>query len=311
MEKLKLFIYPTAKPHVHDNEHMHLINGVSQYVNTVPMSKKGISDYFELVNPDEADYFYMGQISDGMNIPNPINFKYLYGNERKHICDIEGDWLGREIPNWLKKCTLTINGAKDIYKGLNIFIRPTFSFLLIDLAKNNQPYPIRNIENISFGFRGFPDPHGIRNKMKLAFDKSNLPGTVILNNRWMAQNTLESHDTQEYINLMKNNIFSLCPAGAGVDSIRFYESCYFGSIPIIISNNFVPFEYEFSDKFYFRIDPSLSMEEINNELLEISKTDIDILKKMSYSCQVYFNTQVVDYFKDPTYKFIKWLSQNE
>lgn len=311
MEKLKLFLYPSAKPHVHDNEKMHLVNGVSQYVNTVPMSEKGIYDYFEIVDANEADYFYMGQISDGMEIPHKNNFEYLVGNEHRHICDIEGDWLNREIPEWIKKCILTINGAKEKYKGLNMFVRPTFSYLLVHLAKNNNPFPSRDIENISFGFRGFPDPHGIRHKMKFSFDKSNLKGTVILNNKWMAQNTLDSHDTAEYINLMKNNIFSLCPAGAGVDSIRFYESCYFGSIPIIISNNFVPFEYEFKDKFYFRIDPSITIDEMIDRLIEISETNLDTLRKMSYSSQEYFNTQVVDYFKDPTYKFIKWLSNNE
>ena len=74
-KKINLFIYPIAKPHVHDNESMHLVNGTSQYLNTVPMSKLGIETYFEIVEPNDADYFYMGQFSDGMEIPNEENFK--------------------------------------------------------------------------------------------------------------------------------------------------------------------------------------------------------------------------------------------
>ena len=54
MNKIKLYVYPNAREHVHDDTEI--------YFNTVPLSKKGIEDYCELVSPEEADYFYMGQI---------------------------------------------------------------------------------------------------------------------------------------------------------------------------------------------------------------------------------------------------------
>ncbi len=49
---------------------------------------------------------------------------------------------------------------------------------------------------------------------------------------------LDSEDLN-YKNILKNSIFSLCPSGTGVNSIRIYEAMSFGSIPIILSNNII------------------------------------------------------------------------
>ena len=307
-KKYNLFVYPNAKPHVHDNEEMHLVNGVSQYINTVPLSEIGIKNHFNLTTHEDADFFYMGQISDGMEIPNKENFIYLKDNEHKHICDIEGDWVNKQIPNWMFNCILTINGARKEYGAIKMFVRPTFSFLLVDLAKNKLPYERRQIDNISFGFRGYLDPYGVRLKMINAFNKSNLIGDVSITNVWMAQNDIHSDNAKKYINILTNNIFSLCPMGSGFDSIRFFESCYYGAIPIVISDIFVPFQKEFGKPFFFEIDYRLSEDEIKTKLIEITQTPIEIIKEMSDNAQDYFNCFIVSYFKDPTLTFLNWLS---
>ena len=307
-KKYNLFVYPNAKPHVHDNESIHLVNGVSQYINTVPLSKIGINEHFNITTYDNADFFYMGQFSDGMEIPSQENFIYLKNNEHKHICDIEGDWTNKEIPNWLRKCILTINGARKDYSDVRMFVRPTFSFLLVDLAKNKSPYNRRIIDDVTFGFRGYIDPNGVRVKMVNAFYNSKLNGDVSLTNRWMAQNSLDDENTQKYISILSNNIFSLCPMGAGFDSIRFFESCYYGAIPIVISNIYVPFQKEFKKPFFFQIDYRLSEDEMKDQFVEISKTPPQIIKEMSDNAQDYFNCYIVSYFKDPTLTFLNWLS---
>lgn len=311
MEKIKIYIYPNSLNHVHDNESLHLVNGKSQYINTVPLSKIGIQKHCEIVSAENADYFYMGQISDGVSIPNQNDFEYFVGNENKHICDIEGDWLNRELPNWLKKCILTINGARKDYKDCKMFVRPTFSYLLLELAKNQKKFPIRKINKITFGFKGLSDPRLVRHKMVEAFKKSNLEGNVELNSVWMAQNDINSLNTTIYINLMKENIISLCPMGAGFDSIRFYESCYYGSVPVIISDVFTPFYENFKKPFFFEIDYRLSEKEIMDELIKISQTDLTTITQMSINAQEYFQTKIVEYFEDPTLTFIKWLKNYE
>lgn len=301
MSKLKLFVYQGYNNHVHDEYY--------EYVNTVPMSKTGISEHFIISPPESADYFYMGQISDGTYIPSREFFKYLEGNENKHICDIEGDWFNKKIPDYLKKCILTINGARKEYNGVKMFVRPTFSFLFMDIIKNKDKHISKFNEEISFGFRGQFDPRGVRKKMYNSFLNSGLKYDITFNNKWMAMNHIDDYETKKYIELLKSHTFSLCPSGTGYDSIRFYESCYYGSIPVIISDIFVPFENEFVKPFFFQISMNESQDYMTNKLQEIANTDVNVLRNMSLNAQEYFETYIREYFKDPTKMFLNWLNK--
>ena len=63
MNKKNIYLYENAMNHKHDESKIHF--------NTIPLSRKGIHDYFNIVdNHREADYFYMGQI------PNEQFYKY-------------------------------------------------------------------------------------------------------------------------------------------------------------------------------------------------------------------------------------------
>ena len=123
VQKKKLFIYPNARKHDHDVNNTGLANNL---YNTVPMSEKGIEDYFVITGPDEAEYFYMGQFSqDVRDTANlfPKDFKYFKGNEAKHICDIDGEG-GFEysyrpaIPEWLHGSIITANGITKNYSNI-------------------------------------------------------------------------------------------------------------------------------------------------------------------------------------------------
>ena len=106
MNKVKIYIYPDAQSHVHDTE------GADFYYNTVPMSQQGIREHCQIVGPDEADYFYMGQFKSNRSIgyykPDET-FRYLHDVPKKHICDYEGEGGqeygagGSPIPLWLHK----------------------------------------------------------------------------------------------------------------------------------------------------------------------------------------------------------------
>ena len=41
-----------------------------KYYNLVPLSTKGIEDHCEIVSFEEAEYYYMGQVSCGLPLPN-------------------------------------------------------------------------------------------------------------------------------------------------------------------------------------------------------------------------------------------------
>jgi len=50
---------------------------------------------------------------------------------------------------------------------------------------------------------------------------------------------IDKEKTEEYINILKQTQFSLCPSGSGPNSIRLWESLSFGSIPVILADTYV------------------------------------------------------------------------
>jgi hypothetical protein len=50
---------------------------------------------------------------------------------------------------------------------------------------------------------------------------------------------LDEHDqkTFRYNTILSDSVFSLCPLGAGPNTLRFWESIAVGSIPVIFSND--------------------------------------------------------------------------
>lgn len=311
-KKIKLYVYPHAHSHAHDEDPTRDAPERYIYRDTVPFSKLGIGRHCELVKPGEAEYFYMGQISDGVPTPAKESFTYLQDNEKRHICDIEGDWLARTIPKWLEECTLTMNGVRKEYveRNISIFVRPTFTFLLMDIIKNNKQIKHTFNGNKVFGFKGHPDPLGVRYKMLKAFEikKQKLNFDITFNNKWQARALPQSKIVSSYCKGLLNNTFSLCPRGTGVDTVRFFESCFFSRVPVVISDCQVyGHDFHLSNPFYFQISPNDSIEEMSNKFIKIQDTPIAELKKMSYNAKKYFETRVRHYFEDPTLNCIQWL----
>lgn len=61
----------------------------------------------------------------------------------------------------------------------------------------------------------------------------------------------------EYRKLLLESTFTLCPVGAGINTIRFWETLGMGTIPILIADNFNPDEYllkeDVGEDFYLKI----------------------------------------------------------
>lgn len=296
MNKLKVYIYPNAKRHVHDDHPF--------YYNTVPFSEQGLKDWCVSVPPECADYFYMGQISDSAQVW-PSDFPCFYGNESRHIADIEGDWGGwTSPPEWLRNSILTINSASQSIKNLRICVRPTFSSLLLNIIKERKEFPYPHPIKRSFCFRGFSDPWGVRARMAEAltyFDSGPaLDSECIINKEWTSSSIDPlSNRVKEYEELFSRHSFALCPRGMGHDSVRFYESCYFGLVPILIGSNLLVGDPE---KFYFRIDDKASVDAMYHQLSSIIQTPDDEIEERSIMATTYFEYSIRTYFDDPT----KW-----
>lgn len=303
---MKIFLYPTAREHSHDKSH--------DYYNTTPLSREGIKQYCTIVtDPNDADYFYMGQISCGeASSASPDEFQYLNDSKynKKHIVTIEGDWLGHDIPQWLSNCIYTGNGAKLKYTNMRFCVRPCMSKLLVHLAKNDVNYTINYPEKISFGFCGQLDPHGTRLKLYNILQSSSIENEFIINPGWCGSVDLQNNVIQQYARVLQNNLISLCPRGAGEDTIRFYESCFFGRIPVIVGNCFVMGEDHFDTSFFYRIDPDLASADLLQQLTNISNTNRNELIDKAKLARKYFDEVVRRYYADPTRYFIDFLTRH-
>lgn len=300
---MKLYKYKNAKKHVHDTMKM--------YINTVPLSEKGISQHFTITeDPTRADYFYMGQLSnDKFRSIRPEDFAYFDKNKEKHICDVEGEG-GQPIPTWLQDSIITTMGPLKTYKNVKkLFTRPTFSHLLLDIIKNRD-------ENLSistkksFGFRGFIN-HKIRAMMLHSVHNSNFPKEIHINRKWSGPSEVGGKIQQDYIDTMSNNLLSLCPRGSGIDSVRLIESCYYSRVPILISDYdyFLVGEENCDLDFVFRITGrDLSPTKITEQLTEIYNTPIEELQDRAKRARSYFDTTIRRYFEDPTLFFLNWLT---
>ena len=305
MKKLKLYIYPHARSHVQDNME-------DKYYNLVPLSTKGIEDHCEIVSFEEAEYYYMGQVSCGLPLPNKNEFNYFDGNEHKHIIDFEGDWLHKSIPDWLRGSIVSVSGVKKEYEGIKIFTRPAVSNLLLDIIRNKRKVRKTCETNRRFCFKGLPDPRGIRKKTANACEIADVQRIIEFNSSWEGKAHTSSTAVLEYCKMILQNTFSLCPSGTGVDSVRFFEVCFFSRIPVVVSDSFT-MGHEFNQKkpFYFQINPNSPVESIAQELLKIKSISPDQIEKMCYNSKEFFETIMRDYFEDPTLRFIEWIKIND
>ena len=305
MKKLKIYIYPNARPHVQDNME-------EEYYNLVPFSEKGIKDHCEVVSAAEAEYYYMGQVSCGLPLPDKNEFKYFDGNEERHIIDFEGDWLHKSIPDWLRNSIVSVSGVKRQYENIKIFARPAVSSLLLDIIRNDKKVKYTFQPNKSFGFKGFPDPRGIRIKASNACKLAGIKTNIQFNNAWQGKVRPNDRIVSEYCKLMLQNTFILCPSGTGVDSVRFFEVCFFSRIPVVVSDSFtMGHQFNKENPFYFQIDPSISIEQMADKLRQIEKMPINTLEEMSYNSKEFFETKMRKYFEDPTLRCIEWIREND
>jgi hypothetical protein len=87
---------------------------------------------------------------------------------------------------------------------------------------------------------------------------------IFENKSWV--NKIEKCDLQSYLNHINNHKFILCPKGNGIDTFRFWETVFLGSIPIIESDSL--------DDLYEKV-PCIIVENFN----EITETFLNNYKK--------------------------------
>ena len=301
--KPKVYFYPSSRdPSLHERD---------GYIDCVPFSPHGIERWIEpMDDPDQAQLFYCGQFhdKDAWKL-NPNKFEFFQGRESKHAFDIEGDWRGMDIPEWLRPCLLTAMNVPERNREWNIMARPGCSKLLVYLARESIEKSFFMPPKRQLWFRGQKDSRGLRERIIRIIERSGLSAETILNPLWGAQMQLDSSQTRDYQNNMCKSAFILCPAGEGQATLRMYEACYHGRIPILIADCLWAWEDVTDISFAFKIMPSMSDEEIAKMLASIFATSDSELEDRCRMAALYFEHVVRAYFRDPTLFLLTWLSK--
>ena len=98
--------------------------------------------------------------------------------------------------------------------------------------------------------------------------------------------------TEEFINVLKQSKFSLCPSGTGPNSTRLWESLSFGSIPVILADTYVLPKIKGVewDKYVIRWEES-KIGELYEYLKTVPESEIEC---KSMLCVELFNTYFAD-----------------
>lgn len=311
---MKLYVYKHGWVHSQDL--------IPEYVDTTPFSKDGIKRHCTVVDdPEQADFFYMGQVSDG-NIDNPNHpilensFTYLPGKELKHILDLEGDWCalpgyggGAQTAHpWVLKCIRSCAPTKYAHWVQPIMARPNMSQLLAFL-KTDPSCDIEFPDEVSMGFRGQPDPIRTRQRTLESLQRTGIKHEVTFNTSWGGRKGLDSPAVSLYIESLYKNIISLCPEGVSSATIRFYETCFFARVPVIIGEQMVMEEGDYDTSFIYKIDPTRGDQHMDQELLKIAAIPLPELIEKGKAARQYFMDVVMKYFQDPTKYFIDWMKR--
>jgi len=298
----KVYFYPGSRdPTLHERD---------GYGDCIPFSLQGIERWIEPTDdPEQAQLFYCGQFhdKDAWKL-NPNKFEFFRGRESRHVFDIEGDWRGMEIPEWLRPCIMTAMNVPECNRGWNIMARPGGSKLLIYLARE-APRGFSLPKRKQFFFRGQRDSQGLRVRLGQLFAKSSLPGNYLFNESWGAVADVGSKMVADYQEMMRGSAFNLCPAGEGQATLRMYEACYYGRIPILIADCLWTWEDVTDISFTFRISPQAGDEEIAKIFADIFAISDSELEDRCRMAALYFEHIVRFYFRDPTEFLLTWLGK--
>lgn len=95
---------------------------------------------------------------------------------------------------------------------------------------------MRKNREFQFSFMGSITTHQTRKGLTVLYPKN----CFDTKEHWGLDNDLQKKEEfkKQYIDLLGNSKFSLCPRGTGISSVRLFESMAMGSIPVIIADNY-------------------------------------------------------------------------
>ena len=155
--------------------------------------------------------------------------------------------------------------------------------------------------DILYSFSGAYMQHYITDTRQKIFKMSHPTGCVVKNTGiWHFESQVysdsqneagslvkPSRDVNNYNELLLRSMFSLCPVGAGPNTIRFWESLGAGSIPVVLSDTFELPEHHLWEQSIVRVNES-DVEKLPEILSSYSCEQIDIMRRNCISLYNFF-----------------------
>lgn len=134
-----------------------------------------------------------------------------------------------------------------------------------------------------FSFIGSVNTHNTRRQIVDRY-----PTCFDSKKHWGLDKGLPEEFKRNYIEMIGDSKFSICPRGTGISSVRLFESMAMGTIPVIIADNYdPPLSNELNWNEFSVVVAENQIHKINEILNEYSEDDI---KKMSINVLDIYNT---------------------
>lgn len=295
----KIFIHPESKLCSVETDFL-------EYKKYIPLTRENINNYFQVSkNIHDCDFIFLGQITEHQKIPH--SFKNLCNKyTKKVLVDIEGDFGSEIFPPYFKKVTVCAGGPDKNWGLQNCFVRPHLSKVLIELFETQHTIKNSCDKNLNFFFQG---QINVRNRLLMleALRDCNLKNIVVnLQHSWGANKSIKDSN---YCQTMNDNLLSLCPRGVGGSSIRLYESCFFGCVPIVLGSDTMMGEDYYDTSFAFKLSKYNDKDEIINLLKMIDSSPKEQLINRGIKAREYYDNVVKPYLENPMKSFSEWLEK--
>jgi len=285
----------------------------SDYIGLVPFSKRGLIAWVDQTSEADSEFTMLGQINDRMAHPYPV--EQFGGLHDRMIVDLEGDEVQGTFRQEFLPTLKSVNCAPVNWDCRTTFPRPTFSKLLVFLARNRKLNEqihggLKFTKCPHLWFRGFPDKRaGVRWKLYRASQGiENVQ--VELTTVWNGPSDPNSNRVMTYFEGLAGCSAALCPQGNGVCTARFYEACCLGRWPIVIGNHLLLGQDQHDTSFVTRIASDISIEQLKLALELLSIAPMRERIERGRSARAYWEEVCLPYFEDPTLRFLEWLERN-
>jgi hypothetical protein len=249
MPPLKIFIYPKEACHLEPD----------YAYRELPVLGRPNPDYFEVVaDPAAADFIVLPVLLNNVGASHQAEPDYLYSYlprlpyyrefEEKHV------FFLLDVDTWAPLFTKAVQFRHSVHRrfpDLNALAYPYYP----DHVPGPPTYDGLSCHTFFSGFLG-----SWKGRIELLKALSQVRGLncVVrgINQFHLHQPAEErARNRQFFLESMHRTLTVCCPRGAGLNSIRFFETLGYGRIPILISDDVVlPLEYQVNyDRFVLRV----------------------------------------------------------